>query len=1061
MSSAIPVSAPIQIKSEDVSTPVWQQKGPNVADPQHRPATEKTHRDGEALTANHTAKQTTTAIAIKSPVSAETIVPSTQIAPQSKNNTRDAAVRKKRGLYKKTILRQQTEAIEHAKANGLPIPVFPPLDMSRAISYAQNKGKTRKGKSQQQQQQQQPGDRSSQDADNFQNQETRNHEQDSNSDAVERLDIRSHRKELDCSSEREAMERELAMLQEEADEDLRKREHETNRALMRAQVVNHLRSLRDDIDPFQLKIGHNLRIQSPGLFSEMINDVLGEIEKANSRELESFMNSLQSEPSLSSEATSSAVHSGHMLTRSSDKPHKQPKPTTEIHTLPRISSLQPPSETLPQIKPNPPKNGFHRHSTSVAQHSQPESHTPSQHHRRNHHVQQHYQKQQIIIDVDEEPYKIEIDSDEDTKLMKRPQHDGTKSSQFIGQSWDIAPEEGNSSMPIGKWYNSSNRLPAAHDLGSKLRPLSIPQKVRDINHLVRPVPRERESLQLRHRNELEQLQLLQRHEQEEFQRKQLNQLRDLQDRHSREFCEFEEEHTRLYRERLAKLTEKRQEIMAPIPPIPQQQHQRAYIANDMRSRKQVRSVLPSYEFSDGLLKQERSVSPARSISLSSSPSPTPSPPPSRSPSRSRSPSPSPSRSPSRQPSPPRQHSFRVIRGNPPPGNATAFKQGMMPPSIQRKLLMPDQSSSASMVKSEKQLMLDQRNSASMTKSEKTLQTPICNEYQQKFHQSRHEDSSSDIEMNLTNFIDIPLKSNASRKKRGKKSKEKETTVEAPVTNGGLAPYLSYAQPSTPTQTQRPLHLTPNKSSTLTSTARIMDESLTPKKRRPSEHKLEEEEEEEGPKQVKQLKQAKEAKQATQVRHGKLGTQNKHCPETQAQTTTKDLTGISFGVLEQSQNLLGHFNNHWSSGGTSDDLLEMVMRDPPAIEVAELESADDHASASMTGDFTVGINSNSNHGVNAALTSSGYMWYQEQHQQLARDMSTPTTAAMAPMTLGNFVASTSSIPSRSHTAPNGALADMNTAIGNPSMTLDISQSNATSEQLISAGEDPLSSYIFLF
>lgn len=132
--------------------------------------------------------------------------PATSDAPKEK------PVRKKRGQYKKTILRQQAEAIETARAAGLPIPVFPPLDTVKSSKNTEKQPEASK--------------------------EPEPHREPSSNATVEYLDIRTNKPTHDRSEERAAMERELAMLQEEADEDLKKRELDTNRALMRAQVVN-------------------------------------------------------------------------------------------------------------------------------------------------------------------------------------------------------------------------------------------------------------------------------------------------------------------------------------------------------------------------------------------------------------------------------------------------------------------------------------------------------------------------------------------------------------------------------------------------------------------------------------------------------------------------------------------------------------------------------------------------------------------------------------------------------------------------------------------------------
>lgn len=123
---------------------------------------------------------------------------------------KEKPIRKKRGQYRKTILRQQAEAIETARAAGLPIPVFPPLDSGKSSKNTEKRPEASE----------------------------ENDHKEASSATVEHLDIRTGKPSQDRSVDRAVMERELAMLQEEADEDLKKREQETNRALMRAQVVN-------------------------------------------------------------------------------------------------------------------------------------------------------------------------------------------------------------------------------------------------------------------------------------------------------------------------------------------------------------------------------------------------------------------------------------------------------------------------------------------------------------------------------------------------------------------------------------------------------------------------------------------------------------------------------------------------------------------------------------------------------------------------------------------------------------------------------------------------------
>lgn len=134
----------------------------------------------------------------------------TESKPVSTDTPKEKPIRKKRGQYRKTILRQQAEAIETARAAGLPIPVFPPLDSGKSSKNTERRPEV------------------SEEAER----------KEASSATVEHLDIRTNKANQDRSVDRAVMERELAMLQEEADEDLKKREQETNRALMRAQVVN-------------------------------------------------------------------------------------------------------------------------------------------------------------------------------------------------------------------------------------------------------------------------------------------------------------------------------------------------------------------------------------------------------------------------------------------------------------------------------------------------------------------------------------------------------------------------------------------------------------------------------------------------------------------------------------------------------------------------------------------------------------------------------------------------------------------------------------------------------
>ncbi|KAF9096698.1 hypothetical protein BGX23_010633 [Mortierella sp. AD031] len=223
--------------------------------------------------------------------------------PKKNANGEPPKVGKKRGQYKKTILRKQAEAeaAAAAAAAAAGIPYIPPRPLSPiASTKSQSTASQRTGKA----------DESS-----------------SNVSTVESLSVQSQRPNRETPANRAAleMEQELAMLAEEAEEDKRRREEEAaDRILKRAQVVKHLRSLKSKLATAQIQIGHDLHYQSVDLFSQLYDEVLEDIGKDNSEMMELLKSAREQEQQPHSDQDDTALsHPGHMLTRSSDRPKKQ------------------------------------------------------------------------------------------------------------------------------------------------------------------------------------------------------------------------------------------------------------------------------------------------------------------------------------------------------------------------------------------------------------------------------------------------------------------------------------------------------------------------------------------------------------------------------------------------------------------------------------------------------------------------------------------------------------------------------------------------------------------
>ncbi|KAF9586375.1 hypothetical protein BGW38_006119 [Lunasporangiospora selenospora] len=383
--------------------------------------------------------------------------------------------RKKRGQYKKTILRDQAEAAAAAAAIGLPPPQYmlvttngnnegvgkislPMLESAASQMRQDEGGKGRFGES-------------------------------STSPTVESLGV-GQSTEMDEEETKRytlEMEQELAMLAEEAEEDRKKRDEEAaDRILKRAQVVKHLRGLKSKLACAQIQVGQDLHYQSVDLFSEIFDEVLEDIGKDNTEMLK-LLKARREQESRECEIDGfDSSFSGHMPTRSSDKPKKR-------DLLSELTDLS--------------------------------SFTASTNHQRNS-TKNHNSRSSPFHTQDDEP------ESEDISVHQSQGECG--SSQFIGQSWDVGPGKDEQVRKTGggaKYAEGSTESAALliEDDEEESLESSHPH----------PVPKTREDLQLRHRQELEELQLRQRKEQEAFQRRQLDQLRELQSKQNQEIRQFE------------------------------------------------------------------------------------------------------------------------------------------------------------------------------------------------------------------------------------------------------------------------------------------------------------------------------------------------------------------------------------------------------------------------------------------------------------------------------------------------------------------------------------------
>ncbi|KAI1314822.1 hypothetical protein EDD11_001647 [Mortierella claussenii] len=470
---------------------------------------------------------------------------------QPEKEVKTSKPRKKRGQYKKTILRQQAQAAAAAAAAaaGLPPPQFPGTKTKSATQQQQPQ--------QQEQQQQQTPSGVSISAPKGKNRI----EEPSGNSASETLDIRSHRLDNDRASPTTLeMERELAMLAEEAEEDKRRREEEAaDRILKRAQVVKHLRSLKSKLATAQIQIGHDLQYQSIDLFSQLYDEVLEDIGRDNNSEMLNLLkNSLKDQALGGSDLDASELtdhHMGHMPTRSSDKPRKG------------------------DLVPN----------TSRALGGAAKGHTTDHVYHRPH-----------VVDLD-------VDSDDSITLKRSRRTRGN--SQFIGQSWDIAGRDG--SVASHRFQSSPSKAIIHLEDDDDVVESNLRKLERSMSTAVKPITQTREELQLKQRRELEDLQLQQRKDQEEFQRKQLDQLRELQERQNTELQEYDETKARQYREHLESLAEKRLKLN-------QSRYSRRTENGAVRSRHKetYSSTSMAYEFDNGFHNQDAEHTPADSMSPS-------------------------------------------------------------------------------------------------------------------------------------------------------------------------------------------------------------------------------------------------------------------------------------------------------------------------------------------------------------------------------------------------------------------------------------------------------------
>ncbi|KAI8354510.1 hypothetical protein B0O80DRAFT_498518 [Mortierella sp. GBAus27b] len=210
--------------------------------------------------------------------------------------------RKKRGQYRKTILKQQAAAAAAAAAAGLPPPQFPPLPTGSRKSSSTSAAPATPAAPAVAVQTEQPAALST---------ETPDTQPPTVSDAPSPITLE--------------LETELAMLAEEAEEDKKRREIEAaDRILKRAQVVKHLRSLKSKLATAQIQIGHDLHYQSLDLFSQLYDEVLEDIGRDTDSEMLNLLKDPPNDQTHSdSDQEDSSRHHGYMHTRSFDRPKKR------------------------------------------------------------------------------------------------------------------------------------------------------------------------------------------------------------------------------------------------------------------------------------------------------------------------------------------------------------------------------------------------------------------------------------------------------------------------------------------------------------------------------------------------------------------------------------------------------------------------------------------------------------------------------------------------------------------------------------------------------------------
>ncbi|KAF9963883.1 hypothetical protein BGZ65_008160 [Modicella reniformis] len=210
--------------------------------------------------------------------------------------------RKKRGQYRKTILKQQAAAAAAAVAAGLPPPEFPPLPSGS--KKASSSSSAEPSASAATVPTEQPST-----------------EQPSTS-TVDGLDVQSQSAHDTPSPRTLELESELAMLAEEAEEDKRRREEEAaDRILKRAQ---HLRSLKSKLATAQIQIGQDLRYQSLDLFSQLYDEVLEDIGRdTDSEMLNLFKSAIDEDQTDDDDSDQEDPSRGYMHTRSADRPRRR------------------------------------------------------------------------------------------------------------------------------------------------------------------------------------------------------------------------------------------------------------------------------------------------------------------------------------------------------------------------------------------------------------------------------------------------------------------------------------------------------------------------------------------------------------------------------------------------------------------------------------------------------------------------------------------------------------------------------------------------------------------